>query len=106
MNTALIKVSLDVIAGRIFGDAVTIKLAMVDSDDIAAGTVTFLIEGDQLPAEPEPAHGMRYNRVSAVCTLGYDEANLVPKETLSVRFVKVDAPAPPPPQTDVPFKRV
>lgn len=86
-NRALIKVSLKVIEQRIFGEAARVRFASFDNDDLAQGTVTLLIESDDLP-DPEPPEGARYNRVSAEVTSVRDEATLVPKETLAVRFVR------------------
>jgi hypothetical protein len=90
-NQALIKVSLHVIGQRLFGEAARVRCAHFDTDDLDHGTVTLAIESEQLP--PGPPEGGLINRVSAVITSNRDEATLVPKETLSVRFT-VTNPAP------------
>jgi hypothetical protein len=84
-NRALLKVSLDVIAKHFFDDTVKVQTAILDSDDLAHGTVTRLIEGEGLPPAPNP--GMRYCRVNAEVTSHRDEKNLVPAVTRSVRFI-------------------
>lgn len=87
MNTALLKVSLDVIAVHFFGEAVKIKVACLDTDDLRHGTITLLIEGDGLPAEP--ALGEKYAFVRANFTTHHDEQNLVPAERVTVAFERV-----------------
>lgn len=84
MNAALLKVSLDVIANHFFDGKVKVRAAILEADDTRNGTITLLIEGDDLP--PAPPEGHKYPKVNAIMTSVLDRADLVPRETLSVRF--------------------
>lgn len=66
MNRALLKVSLSVIAGHFFDDKVKVVSAIIDSDDARQGTITLLLEGDDLP--PAPSEGQLYPVVTAEIT--------------------------------------
>lgn len=87
MNRALLKISMHVIAKHFFGDQVKVVASYLDSDDARYGTVTLLIEGDDLP--PTPPEGHKYSQVSAEVTEHVDEKHLVPSRHTTVRFVRV-----------------
>jgi hypothetical protein len=84
MNRALLKVSLGVIAGHFFDDKVKVVSAHLDTDDARHGTITLLIEGDELP--PAPPEGELYAQVSAEFTV--ENAHL-PAPTRRIRFTRV-----------------
>lgn len=85
MNRALIKVSLRVIGAHFFDDKVKVMSAIIDSDDARQGTITLLLEGDDLP--PAPPEGGLYAIVSAEITEERAE-NSAPPPSRRIRFVR------------------
>jgi hypothetical protein len=83
MNRALLKVSLGVIAGHFFDDKVKVVSVHLDTDDARHGTITLLLEGDELP--PAPPDGQQYPRVTAEITV---EGAHLPAPTRRIRFVR------------------
>jgi hypothetical protein len=87
MNRAVMKISLAVIAQHFFDDKVKILSANVSHNDMRDGSITLLIEGEDLP-EPGP-EGSLYPEVSAIVTEHWDETNLVPARATTIKFKKV-----------------